>query len=214
VTADDLASRIALQYPTRFLRSYVRSKVRIDPAYSAVFERVRESTQPLLDVGCGIGILAVYLRARGFSAPISGIDHDERKIAIARRVFPDGAFAVGDARLNLDGRGTVVLLDLLHYFRSDEQGMILESIARTATTVIIRDAIRDGSWRYRITYAQEAFSRAVRWLRAERLHFPSRADLMRPFDGFAAEVVPLYGGTPFNNYLFVFSRSADGTTKE
>ncbi len=214
MTRDDLASRIAAHYPTRFLRSYVRSKVRIDPVYAAVYERVRDSTEPVLDVGCGVGVLAVYLRARGFRAPISGVDHDERKIAIARRVLPDAAFAVGDARASLDAGGTVVLLDLLHYFRSEEQTAILESVARTATTVIIRDAIRDGSWRYRITYAQETFSRAVRWLRAERLRFPSRDDVMRSFRGFTSEVVPLYGSTPFNNYLFVFRRSAPGTTNE
>jgi hypothetical protein len=79
--------------------------------------------------------------------------------------------------------------------------------------VIIRDAIRDGSWRYRFTYAQEMFSRLVRWLRAERLHFPARDDVTSPFAKFDVEVMPLYGRTPFNNYLFVFKRSKDGITK-
>ena len=50
--------------------------------------------------------------------------------------------------------------------------------------VIIRDAVRDGSWRYRLTYAQEMFSRAVRWLRAERLHFLTREEIVRPLRGF------------------------------
>ena len=58
-----------------------------------------------------------------------------------------------------DRGGTVVLLDLLHYFTSDEQARILAAAAAHATTVIIRDAVRDGSWRYRMTYAQEMFSR-------------------------------------------------------
>ena len=91
---------------------------------------------------------------------------------------------------------------------------MLAAVAAHATTVIIRDGIRDGSWRYRVTYAQEMFSRVVRWLRAERLHFPARDDVIRPFAGFDVEVMPLYGRTPFNNYLFVFRRSAAGTTNE
>lgn len=214
MTTDDVASRIAARYPTRFLRAYVRWKVRIDPVYDAVFERLRGSDAPLIDVGCGIGVLALYLRARGFSGPIRCIDHDERKIAIARGVMPDATFVVADARTAIGSGATIVLLDLLHYFRSDEQERILAGAAMIGTTVIIRDAIRDGSWRYRFTYVQEMFSRVVRWLRAERLHFPTRDDLIRPFGRFDAEVVPLYGRTPFNNYLFVFRRSTDGITNE
>jgi SAM-dependent methyltransferase len=214
VTTDDVAGRLAACYPTPFLRAYVRSKIRLDPVYAAVFERVCTSNAPLLDVGCGIGILALYLRARGFTAPIRGIDHDQQKIAIAKSVVPDAAFEVGDARTLIDTGSTIVLLDLLHYFRGDEQARILGAAAATAATVIIRDAIRDGSWRYRLTYAQEMFARATRWLRAERLHFPTRDEVIGPFGSFGAEVVPLYGRTPFNNYLFVFRRSMAGITNE
>jgi SAM-dependent methyltransferase len=214
VTTDDVASRIAAQYPSGFLRTYVRAKLRIDPVYAAVFDRIGNSTDPLLDVGCGVGVLAAYLRTRGFAAPIRGIDHDERKVAVASRVVHDAKFEVADARSAIAAGGTVVLLDLLHYFRSGDQTAILGAIAANAKTIIIRDAVRDGSWRYRLTYAQETFSRAVRWLRAERLHFLTRDEIVRPFAGFEAEVVPLYGRTPFNNYLFVFRRSNSGITKE
>ena len=215
MTTDDLAGRIAARYPSRFLRIYVRSKIRIDPVYAAVFEQIGQGSEPLLDVGCGIGILALYLRERGFRAPIRGVDTDDRKVALARSVMPDATtFSVADARTAIDAGSTIVLLDLLHYFRGDEQAQILAAAASSATTVIIRDAIRDGSWRYRLTYLQETFSRMIRWLRAERLHFPTRDDVMRPFVGFDAEVAPLHGRTPFNNYLFVFRRSTAGTTNE
>jgi len=214
VTTDDVASRIAAQYPSGFLRTYVRAKLRIDPVYAAAFERIGDSTDSSLDVGCGVGVLAAYLRMRGFVAPIRGIDHDERKIAVAAAVVHDATFEVADARAAIAAGGTVVLLDLLHYFRSADQAAILAAAAANATTVIIRDAVRDGSWRYRLTYAQETFSRAVRWLRAERLHFLTREEIVRPFAEFEAEVVPLYGRTPFNNYLFVFRRSILGITNE
>jgi SAM-dependent methyltransferase len=213
VTTADVASTIAARYPSAFLRAYVRAKVRIDPVYAAVFERLRDNNDPLLDVGCGVGILAAYLRMRGFVAPIRGIDHDERKVAVAARVVHDATFEVADARSAIASGGTIVLLDLLHYFRSGDQAAILAAAAN-ATTVIVRDAVRDGSWRYRLTYAQETFSRAVHWLRAERLHFQTREEIMRPFVNFQAEVVPLYGRTPFNNYLFVFRRSSPGITNE
>jgi SAM-dependent methyltransferase len=205
---------LAARYPTRFLRAYVRGKLRHDPVYEAVAERLRGTDDPLLDIGCGIGVLPLFLRDRGFIAPIRGVDHDARKVAIAHNVVSGVDFRVGDARAAVtDANGTVLMLDLLHYFRADEQAQMLATVAARAKTVIIRDAIRDASWRYRLTYAQEAFSRAVRWLRAERLHFATRDEVMQPFaNNFVAEVVPLYGRTPFNNYLFVFRRSAAGTT--
>ena len=41
-----------------------------------------------------------------------------------------------------------------------------------------------------------------------------REGYRRAFAGFDPEVVPLYGKTPFNNYLFVFRRSSAGITNE
>lgn len=208
-----IAGGLAARYPTRFLRSYTRSKLRRDPVYGAVAERVGDSSAPLLDIGCGVGILPAFLRQRGFTAPMRGVDHDERKIAIARTIVPDVTFEAADARsVHVDG-GTVAMLDVLHYFSDADQERILERVAASATTVIIREAVRDATWRYRATYAQEVFARTVRWIRSERLNFPTRGAIERLFHGFDEEVVPMWGGMPTNNYLFVFRRSSGGMTK-
>ncbi len=37
--------------------------------------------------------------------------------------------------------------------------------------------------------------------------------LSRAVSNFREEIRPMFGHTPFNNYLFVFSRSSEGTTK-
>jgi trans-aconitate methyltransferase len=207
--SDDIAGL----YPGRSLRSYVRWKVKTDPVYAAVYERLRGTKDPVVDVGCGAGVLAAYLRARGFEAPVVGVDHDPRKIEIARGLgLRDTTFSVGDASA-IDLRGTVVMLDLLHYFDDAAQTALLRRAAAASNLVIIRDAVCDGSWRYRATYAQEAFARAIRWLKAERLNFPRRETIIDAFAGFDAAIVPLWGRTPFNNYLFVFRRSSAGMTK-
>jgi SAM-dependent methyltransferase len=208
---------IASRYPTGVLRSYVRLKIASDPAYNAVFEVLRGSSTPLLDLGCGVGVLALYLRERGFTAPIVGIDHDRRKIEVARRVAGNDAslsFRLGDARTPPEFRGDVVLLDVLHYFSDADQSRILQNATGAGGAVIIRDGIRDGSFRYRLTYAQETLARLGGWLKAERLNFPTREAIERPLNGdFREEVTPMYGRTPFNNYLFVFSRSSGDMTK-
>lgn len=209
---NDVAQRVAALFPTRFLRMYVRWKIAGDPAYDAVFARARGA---ILDVGCGAGVLAAYLRARGYDAPITGIDHDARKIDVARALaLRDCTFVRGECedRLKPVPTKTIIMLDLLHYLTDDEQRALLRDAAQ-CDLVIIRDALRDGSWRYRATYAQEAFARAVRWLKAERLNFPRRETIVDAFEGFDSEIVPLWGHMPFNNYLFVFRRASSGMTK-
>jgi SAM-dependent methyltransferase len=209
---------VAQKYPRGFLRSYVRAKLATDPVYDAAFECLRGSELPVLDIGCGVGILALYLRGRGFTAPIVGIDHDARKIRIAQRVASDVdglSFAVADARRPIAVRGNIVLLDVLHYFANEDQKTILRNAAEAGVMILIRDAIRDGSLRYRITYAQEALARIGGWLKAEQLNFPTRESIAQSLNGeFEHEERPMFGRSPFNNYLFVFRRSSAGTTKE
>ena len=213
----EVAGRLASLYDRRSLRHYVRSKVASDPAYDAVLQLVRDRDTPLIDLGCGAGILPFYLREHGYRARVIGIDFDQRKIDVARKAatrYRDIDFVTGDARHELPADHDVVLLDLLHYFDDASQQQILRNVARSARMVIIRQGLRDRSWRYRMTKMMDAIGRAIRWMKAESLNYPTRESIVAAFDGFVAEVTPLWGRTPFNSYLFVFRRaSSDGTTK-
>lgn len=212
MSRNDAAARIAALFESRFVQGYVRSKLRTDPVYGAVLARLKDHPHPLLDVGCGVGLLSFLLREAGFTRPIAGIDFDARKIAEAQRVarrYEGLEFRVADARDPYPDGHSVVMLDLLHYFTRDEQQQILARAARAVPpggVVIIRDAIDDGSWRYRMTWAAEAFAKAIFWLKAERLNFPTRDLLLGAFAGWEQELVPLWGRTPFNNYLLVVRR--------
>jgi SAM-dependent methyltransferase len=201
-------------YGRRSTREYVLWKVRTDPAYHAVFERLRVRERPLVDLGCGMGVFAFYLREQGFAAPILGIDFDEQKIEIARGIasrYPAIEFVAGDARAPLPADRDVVILDILQYFDAPSRRRILENAARAVPPggiVIIRQAVRDRSWRYRFTQFVDASARVVRWMKAENLDFPTREEIAAPFAGFASEVRPLWGRMPYNNYLLVFMRPA------
>lgn len=198
------------RFDTPFLRSYVRSKLRSDPVYGEVLPLLLAHPHPIVDVGCGIGLLPMLLREAGFGEEIVGVDFDARKIETARKVEARVDFRVGDARDPLPSGHTVVMLDLLHYFTDDEQRRILENAARAVPPggmIVVRDAIDDGSWRYRTTWLAESFARLIFWLKAERLNFPRREVLN--VDGFACELKPLWGRTPFNNHLFVARRPSE-----
>ena len=219
MTREVARERVASLFDSRFLQHYTRGKLARDPVYDAVIDRLRDTTLPLLDVGCGAGIFAFYLRECGLDMPLAGIDHDAKKIAAASAVasrYANVSFREGDARAPFDHHGSVVMLDLLHYFDDATQTRILTNAAAAVAPgglLIVRDAIRDGSWRYRATWAQELFARSVRWLKAERLNFPAWTTLAT-LRGFEEEIVPMWGRTPFNNYLFVFRRVSSGMTSE
>lgn len=210
----DVAERLAGLYTRRSLQGYARWKVRTDPAYAATAEALRDRNHPLIDLGCGVGLLPFYLRERGFTAPIIGIDFDQRKIDVARIAatrYRGIDFIAGDAREPLPENHDLVLLDILHYFDGDSQQRILANAARAAgpgEMVIIRQAIRDGSWRHRFNVVVDGAARLFRWMKAERLNFPSREEIVGAFDGFDVEVRPLWGNMPYNLYFFVFRRRA------
>ncbi len=71
--------QISRLFPSRWHRIYTIAKLRSDPLYDSVYNELKSSILPLLDVGCGLGILAFYLRERGWDIPIQAIDYDKRK---------------------------------------------------------------------------------------------------------------------------------------
>jgi 2-polyprenyl-3-methyl-5-hydroxy-6-metoxy-1,4-benzoquinol methylase len=209
-----LIARIAARYARREHRSYVRGKLRWDPVFRAVEPLLAASPRPLLDVGCGLGLLGQYLRESGFRARYLGIDLDARKIGEAQLAARNGLdleFAAGSATALPEFRGDVALLDVLHYLPAGHQQLALaEAAARVPPGGLleIRNVVRDASWRFRVTVAQEHFSRALRWMRYPATHFPERDEIEAPLraTGFSTEVRPLWGRTPFNSYLFVARR--------
>ncbi|MFW6060259.1 MAG: class I SAM-dependent methyltransferase [Phycisphaeraceae bacterium] len=213
-TDRQLVTRIARRYPTYYLRGYARGKLRSDPVYEAVRVRLDGSELPVLDIGCGIGLCALYLREHGFTAPITGIDPDASKITAAQRVAGDDAglaFEARDGAETLPVNGHVLILDVLHYFQPDVRRQVLERLASQIPAggwCIIRATPADGSWRFRCTQWEERFAHAIRWMRRPVVAFPRREEVVAPFEaaGFACEVRPLWGRTPFNSYLFAFRR--------
>lgn len=216
----EVAERLAARYERRSLQGYARWKVRTDPAYSAVREALRGRNAPVLDLGCGIGLLPLYLREHGHAAPMTGIDFDRRKIDVARRAasaYEDIELIAGDARDVLPPNRDVVMLDLLHYLDSASQQTILANAARAAgedAVVVIRQGIRDRSWRYRLTAFVDGAARVLRWMKAEHLNYPTRAEIESAFAGFEADVRPLWGRMPYNSYLFIFRRRATARRPE
>jgi len=209
------------RFPSVQERWYVMGKLASDPLYPAVNGVLQATTAPLLDVGCGMGVLAFYLRQRGWRSPITGVDYDARKIATAHRLAGDfGAdleFLEGDAATSLPAhRGSVTVLDILQYFAPPvRDGMLRECAARIADdgVLVIRTGIMDDTWRFRITRFIDRMADWVNWMKDPPLHYPARDELCRLLEdaGLVGDFKPLWGRTPFNNWLGVFRRQTPMT---
>ncbi len=213
-------ARVAGRFGERWLRIYAGRKLRSDPVFPAAFALLANSDQPLVDVGCGVGLLAFYLRERDFLPLISGLESDGRKIkranAVAHGVYHHLQFIEQDVRAPIAQTGSVVLFDLLHYLRPGDQTQLLDRLASRVAPgglLIIRDCPRDDNARFWLTYLAERFAQATSWNMRTPLHFPTRENIFSAFseEQFSRAVEPLWGRTPFNNHLFVFRRHPAAT---
>lgn len=205
---------IANRYGRRGHRLHARWKLAVDPVYAATADLLDGSTLPLLDIGCGIGLLAHYLDALDRLPPYLGVDHDPRKIAAAQAAAHAAGLqqrvqlcASGVATLP-PSQGDVVLLDVLHYLSAARQQALLATAVRhLAPTgrLIIRNVLREPNWRFHATRIEEFFLRRSGWIPGGAQHYPTADELRTPLHaaGLQAEIRALRGRTPFNSYLIV-----------
>lgn len=220
-----IAKRVASHFPTRFYHHYARWKLRTDPLYAAVFSTLQhQASAPIIDIGCGLGLLAFYLRERGLSTPLHGLDFDLDKISIAQTIAqaypPTVAFYHGDAGQPWpDCQGHVCLLDVLQYLDPENQDALLEKAVKHVADdglLIIRSGLPSNHWRYRITEFSDRLMNLIRLMKSPPIAYPTKESLEQALARQGLHLLdcrPLYGRTPFNNYLLVFQRSDAGNTQ-
>lgn len=203
----------ARRFRSHFLRGNAFGKILIDPAYAFVGQRISGSVLPLLDIGCGAGFLASYLRAAGHQTPILGLDADAEKVLHAQVALGrlNCRFTAGDA-LDLPlHSGDIVMLDVIHYFDAPSQRRLIDAIAQRIAPggmALVRLTFRDGSWRFRATRAEEWFVSSSGWIPFRGNHFPTREEILSMVGsaGLSAAIFPMWGLTPFNSYMLELRR--------
>ncbi|HET6545731.1 MAG TPA: class I SAM-dependent methyltransferase [Rhodanobacteraceae bacterium] len=203
-------------------RWYARCKLAADPVFAATAAiLLQHDERALLDIGCGLGLLGIYLRERGHRGAYRGLDFDAPKIAEARRAAQDlseFAVEVGDADAGLpEFCGDVALIDVLHYLSADAQVRLLRNAAARVDRdgcLIVRNVLRERHWRFRATALEEWFAHVLHWTPGAA-HFPNFEEIAMPLRaaGFSVRARALWGHTPFNSYLIVARRS-DPQTQE
>ena len=197
---------------------YTRGKLGSDPLYPGVLDALRGCDAPLLDLGCGLGLLLHALRSDGQHMQYLGVDIDAGKIARARR----GAQRAGLAHQILNTmdlgqgmpahHGSVAVLDTLQYLDASVQQQVLQAaLERVSPTgrLVIRTPLADQGGRDRTTRITDMLAHLVGWMGPRPRHYPTAAELKGPLEaaGLQVRLVPMYGNTPFNNWMLVAART-------
>lgn len=217
-----VARTISGRYGKPFDRHFAYWKVQMDPLYQGVGGLLAGSSLPVLDVGCGTGLLCFYLLEQGVLGPLHGLDFDPQKIAAARKAaeaLPNPpVFHQGDARDPWpDISGHVCLLDVLHYLPPDAQASLLTSAARHVAPggrLVIRTGLKAENWRYRVTLMTDRLMNRLKLMKSPPVSYPEQGALETVLNGAGLQLItarPLHEGTPFNNHLLIFGR---GTSLE
>ncbi|TAN19132.1 MAG: class I SAM-dependent methyltransferase [Rhodanobacter sp.] len=205
---------IARRYDGWLQRNHVRWKLRVDPAYAATAAIITRTPLPLLDIGCGLGLLGQYLNAGRNAQSYVGLDHDHRKILAGQRAAHRGGLDVvvelqhADANELPAVHGHVALLDVLHYLDARRQRSLLKAATEHLTAdgcLVIRSVLREPNWRFHATRVEEFFLRTSGWIPGGAQHYPTAAELRGPLEdaGLEVGIRPLRGRTPYNSYLIV-----------
>jgi len=215
---------IAGHYANRGHRVHARWKLAHDPVYAVTAELLRHARLPLLDIGCGIGLLGQYLHAAGVLSNYIGLDRDARKITAALAAARQGGFeqrvqlSSADVATLPASRGHVALLDVLHYLPADRQHALLMTAATRLAPdgiLVIRNVLREPNWRFHATRLEEFFLCASGWIPGGAQHYPTADEVRAPLEsaGLHVRIESLRGRTPYNSYLIVAQphRGADSS---
>lgn len=219
VTAARIARAYLPRHPlgNRWDYYYTRAKLGSDPLYPGVLQALRGSEAPVLDLGCGLGLLAHALRLDGQTMDYRGVDNDAAKIARAQSVAERNALV--DAKFELidlakgtpKHRGSVAILDVLQYLTADDQRRLIANAMEMlvpGARLVIRTALGDDSRRGRTSRVTDRLANLIGWMQFHPRCYPDAEALRAQFDAAGLETAfsPLYGNTPFNNWLIVASK--------
>ncbi|HXN10212.1 MAG TPA: class I SAM-dependent methyltransferase [Steroidobacteraceae bacterium] len=211
----------------RFAYHFARGKLGGDPAFTAILERgLLAGHSGILDLGCGQGLLAAWLRAAarcwaegcwpaGWPPPPSGvswrgIELMPRDIERARLALgPAAALTLGDIRsVGFGTADAVVVLDVLHYMSFEEQRAMLQRVRaalRVPGRLLLRVGDRAGGLRFHISRWVDHAALLARGHGLAPLHCRGIAQwraLLREC-GFDSEPLPMSQGTPFANVMLI-----------
>ena len=196
---------------SRWAEGFARGKISADPAYATVLSLLPEQGL-LADVGCGEGYLLALVRDVRPALTLFGVDHDERRLGLARTALanePRLELSAGDLlECPLPEADVIACLDVLHYLPVKKQDHAITRLCaalRPGGALLIRDAESGAGFRSLLTRWSERLTVAVGRHRGEGVYLRPSEELQAVLTSQHLQVEghPCREGTPFANVLFV-----------
>jgi len=203
-----MKSRVVALYTGFLSKLYVRLRFIICP-----FEKVEKyvpKTGTLIDVGCGFGLFAFYLKFTAPARNVIGCDLDSSRIARANAIRKQKKingihFFVKDVKnLTLGNVRAVTMVDLLHHVPYPIQKKLIREIAQKLSPrgkLIIKDLDDKPRWKHYWNFAHDAVM-----TRTTKLYFIPSRKLVPLLEscGFTVKVHDLRSTLiPYNHVLYV-----------
>jgi len=205
-------NRIADSYKAgRWLTGYIRGKLGADPVFDTALAELTGRSGCIVDLGCGLGLMGLWLRAHAHNAAYTGCDLGGWKVragtaAASRLGHQEITLTEADmTSFPLEGAHAVLAFDVLHYLPLSSQQRLIQRLAaaaRSGSLILVRTGVRDCGWRSTATLLEEWWTRATGWIRGGEVNFPSLETLVSEFQsmGCNVEARPLWGRTPFSSH--------------
>lgn len=181
-----------------------------------MLQHLPDDGQPVLDLGCGLGLFAHVLRQRGGTQHYLGVDVDAGKITRAQRAaadLHDVRFDCVDVQAPLPAQaGHVLLLDVLQYLDAGPQQALLRAASAQVAhggRLLLRTPLATGDGRDRTTRVADRLAWLIGWMGTRPRHYPDPQVLQATLIEAGLQVTsprPLHGRTPFNSWLLVAER--------
>lgn len=218
---------------------FARGKLSGDPVFAALLRDglIKDSAR-IVDVGCGLGVLAAWLAAAETSDPHTPLEWPQtwapppkdwtlRGFDLRRKAVAAGSDAlcdlgdrvslnVGDARVvSLPACDVIVMLDMLHYMDRHAQQELLEGAHQALATggvLLLRVGDMTTHWRSRFTWLVDWWVMLLRDRRWPHMHCRTLAEwrLLLESIGYRVAAQPMSEGTPFANVLLIARKSNQG----
>lgn len=153
-------------YLSPVLEWYLRVKSRMSGRY-ALLDRHLPEQGKIYDVGCGYGFVSTMMQYAAPGRDITGLDHDEEKIATAGHRYMNNDrlhFVAADIRSwEPEPCAAVIISDVLHYLDPGEQERVLERCMQALSPegiIILKDG-DSSSPRFRNTQNTEVASTRI-----------------------------------------------------
>lgn len=210
-----------------FAWHFAKGKLGGDPVFFGLLEHglIPERSR-ILDLGCGQGLLAAWLRAADAmcsagtwptdwpSAPKAttyrGIELMPKDVRRASVLISEGVqVEQGDIRTAAFGQAdVVVILDVLHYMDSPAQDDVLRRVRAalsTRGTLLLRIGNAAGGWPFRLSNWVDVMAAAARGHGLVKLYCRTLDQWRQALQllGFNVTSVPMSQGTPFDNVLLI-----------